>query len=128
MLSTLLNNISKKKDGYNLFKNDKTNRAFILLELAMYIYSYCTCFEHSQKLISMIVYMDDELDFKNDEVNHKKLQTLLRRYSFTFEKGNLNDLCNCFVFFYEYKLSLTYNSEIIIESKLIKEENPILIT
>lgn len=127
MLSTLLNNISKKKDGYNLFKSDNTSRAFIILELAMYIYSYCTCFEHSQKLISMIVYMDDELEFKNNELNHKKLQTLLRRYAFIFEKGNLNDLCNWFLFFYEYKFSLTHNSEMIIESKLIEEENPILL-
>lgn len=126
MLSTLLNNISNKKDGYDLFRNDKTNRAFILLELAMNIYSYCTCFEHSQKLISMIVYMDDELDFKNNELNHKKLQALLRRYSFIFEKGNINDLCNWFVFFYDYKLSLTHNSEVIIENRLIEEENPIL--
>ena len=99
MLSTLLNNISNKKDGYALFEPDKCARAFVLLDLAMYIYSFCPCFEHTQKLISMIVYMDDELHFSKDELNHKKLINLIRRYSFVFEKGNMNDLCNWFVFF-----------------------------
>ena len=101
MLSTLLNNISNKKDGYALFEPDKCARAFVLLDLAMYIYSFCPCFEHTQKLISMIVYMDDELHFSKDELNHKKLINLIRRYSFVFEKGNMNDLCNWFATVYK---------------------------
>ena len=101
MLSTLLNNISNKKDGYALFEPDKCARAFVLLDLAMYIYSFCPCFEHTQKLISMIVYMDDELHFPKDELNHKKLINLIRRYSFVFEKGNMNDLCNWFATVYK---------------------------
>ena len=67
MLSTLLNNISGKKDGYMLFKPDKCGRAYVLLDLTMYIYSFCPCFEHTQKVISMIVYMDDELHFTENE-------------------------------------------------------------
>lgn len=126
ILSTLLNNISNKKDGYNLFEVNKSGRAYILLDLAMYVYSFCPCFEHTQKIISMIVYMNDELHFKSDEQNHQKLQNLIRRYSFIFEKGNLNDLCNWFVFFYDYNISLLQNTEKIIESKLKIEDNPIL--
>ena len=126
MLSTLLNNISNKKDGYALFEPDKCARAFVLLDLAMYIYSFCPCFEHTQKLISMIVYMDDELHFSKDELNHKKLINLIRRYSFVFEKGNMNDLCNWFVFFHDYSVSLLRNTEAILEKKLREEDNPIL--
>lgn len=126
MLSTLLNNISNKKDGYNLFEPNKCSRAFVLLDLAMYIYSFCPCFEHTQKVISMIVYMDDELHFVDDELNHKKLSNLFRRYSFIFEGWNLNDLCNWFVFFYDFKISLTSSTEDAIESKLAAEDNPIL--
>lgn len=55
----------------DVIKEDKCARAFVLLDLAMYIYSFCPCFEHTQKLISMIVYMDDELHFSKDELNHK---------------------------------------------------------
>ena len=126
MLSTLLNNISNKKDGYALFEPDKCARAFVLLDLAMYIYSFCPCFEHTQKLISMIVYMDDELQFSKDELNHKKLINLIRRYSFVFEKGNMNDLCNWFVFFHDYSEPLLRSTETIFEKKLREEDNPIL--
>lgn len=126
MLSTLLNNISNKKDGYALFEPDKCARAFVLLDLAMYIYSFCPCFEHTQKVISMIVYMDDELKFSKDELNHKKLKNLIRRYSFIFEKGNPNDLCNWFVFFHDYNVALLRSTEEILEKKLRDEDNPIL--
>ncbi len=126
ILSTLLNNISNKKDGYKLFDKDKTGKAYIFLELAFYVYSFCPCFEHSQKIISMIVYFDDELNFKDEEKNLLKLINLIRRYSFIYERANLNDICNWFIFFYEYKISLLKHSEDIIFSKIIDENNPIL--
>lgn len=125
ILSTLLNNISNKKDGYKLFDTNKTGRAYILLELAFFVYSFCPCFEHSQKIISMIVYFDDELKFKDDE-NHNKLINLIRRYAFIFEKANLNDICNWFIFFNEYNISLLKNSEDVIYNRIIQENNPIL--
>lgn len=126
ILSTLLNNISNKKDGYKLFDKDKTGRAYIFLELALFAYSFCPCFDHTQKILSMIVYFDDELKFKNEDKNHKKLLALIRRYSFVFEQANLNDICNWFVFFYEYKISLLRHSEDIIFEKIADENNPIL--
>lgn len=126
ILSTLLNNISNKKDGYKLFDKNKTSRAYIFLELALFVYSFCPCFEHTQKVLSMLVYFDDELKFKIEENNHKKLLNLIRRYSFVFEKANLNDICNWFIFFYEYKISLLRQSEDIIFTKIVEENNPIL--
>lgn len=126
MLSTLLNNIGNKKRGMTLFDPDYTGVAFVLLDLAFYYYSFCPCFEHTQKLLSMLVYMDDELCFKKDENSHKRLQNMIRRYSFIFEKGNLNDLCNWFLFFREYDISLKRDTEAILESRLEAEDNPLL--
>lgn len=126
ILSTLLNNISGKKDGFRIFEEKKWSRAYVLLDLAMYVYSFCPCFEHTQKMISMIVYMNDEVQFKTDEENHHKLQNLIRRYDFIFEKGNLNDLCNWFLFFYEFKISLLQSTERVLEEALREENNPIL--
>ena len=80
-----------------------------------------------KKLISMIVYMDDELQFSKDELNHKKLINLIRRYSFVFEKGNMNDLCNWFVFFHDYSVPLLRSTETIFEKKLREEDNPIFV-
>ncbi len=126
LLSTLLNNISRKKNGINLFKSGATGRAFILLDLALYFYSFCACFEHTQRIISMIVYMNDELDFIDNYKNHEKLQKLWNWYAFIFENGNLNDLCNLFLLFSEYKLVLDSKREVTIEKKLQKLNNPLL--
>lgn len=126
ILSTLLNNISGKKDGFQIFEEKKLGRAYVLLDLAMYVYSFCPCFEHTQKVISMIVYMNDEVQFKTNEENHHKLQNLIRRYDFVFGKGNLNDICNWFLFFYEFKISLQQSTERRLEEELREENNPIL--
>ena len=75
----------------------------------------------------MIVYFDDELEFKTNEKNCLKLLNLIRRYSFIFENANLNDICNWFVFFYEYKISLLQHSEKIISYKILNSDNPILL-
>lgn len=127
ILSTLLNNISSKKDGFKLFDDGKLNKAFVILELAFYVYSFCPCFEHSQRMISMLVYFDDELEFKKDDETHKRLRSIIRKYSFIFEQANINDICNWFVFFNEYKISLLHNSEDLIFEKVISEDNPILL-
>ena len=127
ILSTLLNNISSKKDGFKLFDDGKLNKAFVILELAFYVYSFCPCFEHSQRMISMLVYFDDELKFKKDNETHKRLRNIIRKYSFIFEQANINDICNWFVFFNEYKICLLNNSENLIFEKVISEDNPILL-
>lgn len=135
ILSTLLNNISSKKDGYTLFdKNTIKTKPYMLLELAMYFYSFCPSFESTRKILSMLVYMNDELHFKAnknkkvdaEEYHHKKLVALIRRYAFIFEKANLNDLVNWFVFFYEYQISLKSGTERLLEEKLEREDNPLL--
>lgn len=41
-------------------------------------------------------------------------------------KGNMNDLCNWFVFFHDYSVPLLRNTEAILEKKLREEDNPIL--
>ena len=115
-----------RKDGYLLFEDDKYGKAYVLLDLAMYVYSYCSCFEHTQRIISMLVYFDDELKFKTNEKNYTKLKNLIRRYSFVFEKSNINDICNWFVFLYEFKISFGQTTEDILFKKISIENNPLL--
>ena len=126
ILSTLLNNLNLKKDGYTLFEQGHTSKAYVLLELCMHVLSYCPCFEHCQKVISILVYMDDELCFKKSEDSKKGIQALVNRYAFIFENGNINDLCNWFVVFYEFKLVLPKKCEEKFENQLFQEDNPIL--
>lgn len=125
-LSTLLNNISKKKNGIRIFKEGKEAKAFKLLELILYIVSFCPCFEHIQKVISILVYINDDIDLKN-EMHRSKLQSLINDYVFIFERGNLNDLCNLLLFFREYGITIPTNYEDSIFKRIMKLNNPLLL-
>ena len=46
LLSTLLNNISKKKNGYSLFGKQQLGKALLLLDMALYIYAFYPSFDH----------------------------------------------------------------------------------
>ncbi len=119
LLSALLNNICKKKDGYTLFGKNQTGKAMLLIDIAFYIFSFYPSFDQSRKLISMITYINDEIDFKNNIDMHKKLKVKIEQYAFIFESGNLHDLCDWLPFFHEYKINL----KIDIENYWIKTAN-----
>lgn len=71
LLSTMLNNIGKKKNGYKLFHPNHCGKAMLLIDLTMYIYAYCPSFESTRKVISILSYINDELDFKTNEIVRK---------------------------------------------------------
>lgn len=125
LLSTFLNNIYLLKDGYKLY--NKSSKIYVLLDLILYIYSYCPCFEHTQKIISILVYFDNEIDFNSNKEEHDKLVKFFRKYSIIFENSNLYDICNIFIFFYEFNITLLPKSETIIFNNIKKENNPILL-
>lgn len=128
LLSTILNNVAKKNSKIKLLKKGREKNFSFLLDLAMYMYSYNLCFDHTQKIISLIVYIDSELYFrkKGENVNHDKLQNIIRKYSFIFENVFLTDICNWFIFFSDYKISLYNDIENKIVNRLEIEDNPIL--
>ena len=126
LLSTMLNNIGKKKNGYKLFHPNHCGKAMLLIDLTMYIYAYCPSFESTRKVISILSYINDELDFKTNEIVREKLRRCLWRYAFIFEKGNLFDLCDWFPVLLEYGLTLPTRVEENIIEKIRKLDNPIL--
>lgn len=126
-LSTLLNQISKKKDGVTLFKDKTHNKAILILDLALYFLSYCPCFEHIQKIISIAVYFNDELSFCDDDELHNKLQVLFNSYAFVFMRGNLNDICNLFLFYHEFNMVIPYDIEVNVFEKIKASNNPMLL-
>lgn len=126
LLSTLLNNISKKKNGYNLFGKYKLKKALLITELAFYIYAYFPSFDQTRKIISIITYMNEEINFKNDEEPNKRLGDVFKRYEFIFLTGNIFDLCDWFPFFQEYKLFLDVATEKFLINEAEKYNNPII--
>ena len=126
LLSTLLNNISKKKNGYILFGKQGVGRALLLLDMALFIFAFYPSFEQTRKIISIISYMNDEIDFKNDDSAHSKLCKTMQRYAFVFQTSNLFDICDWFPFFVEYKISLDTKTEAILISKATTHKDPII--
>lgn len=50
-------------------------------------------FDQARKIISIIAYMNSEIDFKGDDKAHTKLSRTINRYSFVFCSGNVFDPC-----------------------------------
>lgn len=73
LLSALLNNISKVKDGFHLFANEKSNKALLFIDLAFFMYAFSPTFDSTRKLISMISYINNEIGFiqENSKENDK---------------------------------------------------------
>ena len=126
LLSTLLNNISKKKNGYTLFGKQRLGKALLLLDIALYIYAFYPSFDQTRKIISIITYMNSEIDLKNDSNANAKLNKAINRYSFIFYSGNLFDLCDWFPFFYEYNIVLDVKTENSLIEKAEKYNDPII--
>lgn len=126
LLSALFNNISKKKEGYNLFGENHAGKAMLLIDLAFYIYSFYPSFDQTRKMISMLTYINDEIDFKNNLEYNQKLKKKIEQYSFVFETGNLHDLCDWLPFFYEYKISIKVDIEDLWINTATKLDDPII--
>ncbi len=57
----------------------------------------------------------------------KKYSILLEDIHSYMKNANLNDICNWFVFFYEYKISLLKHSEDRLFENVIAENNPVIL-
>ena len=127
LLSTLLNNIGKIKDGYRLFAQNNIKKALLLIDLALFIYAFSPTFDSTRKIISMIVYMSDEFNFKlKDSDENTRLKNVILRYAFIFERGNLSDICDWFPFFIEYNIALDVITECEVINNAEQINNPII--
>lgn len=129
-LTTFLNNIGNinKCKTAKLFRKGKEKRAFEILDIILFIYSFYPNFSETQKVISILVYIDCELKFNTNEDQdyYNKLVSIIRKYSFVFENANLNDICNWFPLLNQYKLSFLPNTEKKVFARVKEENNPII--
>lgn len=134
LLSTLLNKVSSRKNGYQLFKSKESavKRSIPLLDLAFFIYAFFPSFEQTEKIISLITYINQEAKFQ-EQINistqrtNNQLNRILHKYDFIFENGNLHDLCDWFPFLYENKLNFSPKIEDNLIKKAIQLEDPIIL-
>jgi hypothetical protein len=115
----------KKKQARQAEKN-KTGKAMLLIDFALFIYSFCPAFDQTRKIISMIVYMEDEVNFKESIEEKRKLKNIIDRYYFAFQRGNIFDLCDWFPFMREYRISFAVATENELMKKANIAMNPII--
>ena len=123
-LSSILNHIGKNKEKCTIFKKDvKASTVFSFLDLIFYAYSFFPNFGNTQKLLQIISYVRDEHDiFEEGE----QLQALINKYAFIFDKANINDVVNLFLFCRQAKIEIPYLQEESIIRKLKEKDDPIL--
>jgi hypothetical protein len=127
LLSTLLNKIAMSREGYRLFRENKTGKAILFIDFALFMYAFCPCFDNARKVISMLVYMDSEVSFsKKGSSENNKLQGAINRYAFVFQRANLPDICDWFLLFNEFNISLDSQTEDILIKTAEAIDNPII--
>lgn len=126
LLSTFLNNIEKKSKNYVLFGGRSVKKALLIIDLILYTYAFYPSFEQTRKVISMISYINSEINFKSDADAKRKLSNIIERYSFVFHQGNLFDLCDWFPLLLEYEISLNATTENYIKKTVKGHNDPIL--
>lgn len=125
LLSTLLKNIAKKKEGYTLLDPENPKKAYVLIDLAFYIYSFFPSFEQTRKIISVISYLNKELDFKGNEQNKQKLARIMDHYSFSFVIS-MHDQCDWLPFLHSYGINLSMHIEEIWLQRAEQLNDPII--
>lgn len=126
LLSTLFNNISIKKDNYILFNTNNKKSYKNILDIVFYIYCFNTSYDQTRKVISIISFIDSEVDIKNNIDNKSYLSYLIQKYYFIFKSENIYDLIDWFIVLKEYKINLPLEIEVELKRFAESENNPIL--
>ncbi len=123
ILSSMINHVSNSKKRVSIFKKPiKEKNVFSFIEFVLYIYSIFPNYNNTQKLLMIISYVNDELDI----VSNGKLQGLFNRYSFVFDKANINDIVNLILFCKQANIEIPYMQEKSLEKILNEKDDPIL--
>jgi len=123
-LGAILNHVGKNKNKMAIFKKDVSeSTVFSFLDLIFYAYSFFPNYNNTQRILSIISYVRDEYDIFSKS---RSLQNLLNKYAFIFEKANLNDIVDMFLFCAQAKIEIPYVEEERIVKKLNEKDDPIL--
>lgn len=124
IMGMFLKKVSRNKENNNIFReNVSSGTIFNFLDFLFYIYSFYPDYNNTQRFLSILSYIRDEYDFFDDD---DKLQFLMNKYSFIFEKANLNDIINLVLFCTQAKIEIPYTQECLLIERLRKKDDPIL--
>lgn len=121
----ILNKIQSTRRYVKLFKDNASEKViYYFLDYIFYIYSYYPDFNNTQRLISLISYVNDEVDLMKNK-NHL-VQKLINKYAFIFDKININDIINLILLCTALKIEIPYVQERNLMNRIRAEDNPII--
>ena len=123
-LGTLLNKVGRNKDTVRIFAEEVTEHTvFNFLDMVFYVYSFFPNYSNTQRFLAIISYVRDEYDIfeKRD-----RLQQLIDRYAFIFDKANLSDVINLVLFCCQARIEIPFIQEERLVEELRKKDDPIL--
>lgn len=123
-MGMLLKKVSRNKENINIFQENVSSGAvFNFLDFLFYVYSFYPDYNNTQRFLSILSFIRDEYDFFKES---DKLQILIGKYAFIFEKANINDVINLILFCAQANLEIPYTQEVLLVETLRIKDDPIL--
>lgn len=123
-MGMLMKKVSRNKEKVTIFKKDiSVFNVFNFIDFLFYIYSFYPDYNNTQRFLGILSYVKDETKIIEE---NEKLQLLVNKYAFIFDKANLSDIVNLMLFYRQANLEIPYEQECMIVKRLNEKQDPIL--
>lgn len=125
MLSTLHNKVLSRGKGVILIRSRFFSSAFALLEFAFYLWSKSPCYEHTNRLISILNYMNDDIRFSESHELYSRLSRILCLYENVILEAELADCMNLILVLPEFGVTFSSGVEDRLFERIKASDNPV---
>jgi len=123
ILSTIVNKLKPQKKK-KIFSSDISKSKLLnLLDYVFYVYSFSVSFNNTQRLISIISYITNDINKK--DIMCKVLKIIFKEYESLFN-FNIYDIINLIPVLINFEVELPVEIEKKLENTILKSNDPIL--
>lgn len=115
-------NCTSNKIKKTIFNQASERTVYYMYDLLFYFYSFAPTYRNTDKLISIIYIIENEIGYSK---NKSMLYKIIKRYNFILQKSNLADVSNLILLLTMYDIDIGVESENHILCELRKDINPL---
>jgi hypothetical protein len=126
VLETILKKIvsAKIKREQDIFRqNTNAKTLYEMLDYIFYIFSHSANFENTQKVISIVSYINDDVNLVQSY--RMVLQGIINKYAYIFSWNNSNDIINLVLLCIECSVEIPFAHETELKKHIFDSDNPI---
>lgn len=123
LLTVAVTAMSSKKRTYTFFKTPTHKSVYLCIDYIFYLYSHAVSFQNTQKIISILHYINAEVGIKGSS----DLQSIIKKYQDKIFARNGMDYVNLLITFRELDIEVGSHIEELIFDRIIKEDDPLLL-